>query len=134
MRQILLIEDEPGIRNLLKLALTHAGYRVETASDGKEGIRKFDDGRFDVVITDIRMRGFSGKDVLHHVRNSAGSRPPVVGISGTPWELENKGFHATFPKPFPISSLVREVHRLCRHSVPLCGRSGSPGPAMGLRS
>ena len=53
MSTILVIDDEKGILRLMHQALTKFGHNVETADGGLEGIRKFDDGCFDIVITDI---------------------------------------------------------------------------------
>jgi two-component system response regulator VanR len=70
MSTVLVIDDENGILQLLRQALTKFGHNVETAADGQEGIRKFDDGSFDIVITDIRMPGIAGNGVVKHIRNS----------------------------------------------------------------
>ncbi len=55
MSTVLVIDDEKGILQIIRQVLTRFGHNVETATDGQEGIRKFDDGSFDIVITDIRM-------------------------------------------------------------------------------
>ena len=55
MSSILVIEDEKGILRCMEAALSHHGHCVDTASGGKEGIQKFDDGNFDMVITDVVM-------------------------------------------------------------------------------
>ena len=70
MSTILVIDDEKGILQLMHLALTKYGHNVETADDGREGIRKFDDGSFDIVITDIRMPVIDGNGVVAHIRKS----------------------------------------------------------------
>ena len=70
MSTILVIDDEKGILQLLHEALTLYGHKVETADDGLEGIRKFDGGCFDIVITDIRMPVIDGNGVAAHIRKS----------------------------------------------------------------
>ena len=70
MSTVLVIDDENGILQLICQALTKFGHNVETAADGREGIRKFDDGSFDIVITDIRMPGIDGNGVVKHIRKS----------------------------------------------------------------
>lgn len=117
MSHILLIDDEPSIRKLLDLALTRAGHTVETAADGTEGIRKLEAEPVDVVVTDIRMPGLNGGAVLQHVQRSTSGAVPVIGISGTPWELEADGFAAVFPKPFSVNDLVRTIQNLPRRPV-----------------
>jgi DNA-binding response OmpR family regulator len=63
MRNILVIDDEDSIAHLLFQMLTKYGYNVETATGGQEGIKKFVEGQFDLVITDILILGFNGNDV-----------------------------------------------------------------------
>jgi len=106
MSTILVIDDENCILQIICQALTSHGHKVETAVDGQEGIEKFDDGNFDIVITDIRMPGVDGNGVVKHIRNSNRQSIPVIAISGTPWQLEAKNFDMVLPKPFPLKKLV----------------------------
>ena len=55
MLKIMVIDDEQLILDMVKHVLTKFGFKVETASNGKEGIKKFDKNHFDLVITDICM-------------------------------------------------------------------------------
>jgi CheY-like chemotaxis protein len=114
MGSVLVIEDEKGILGLIEAALTRFGHRVETAPDGREGIRKYDQGSFDVVITDYLMPELDGRSVLQHIRGSAHGRTPIVGMSGTPWLLQGAGFDLILTKPFPLKQLVEAVQHLCR--------------------
>jgi CheY-like chemotaxis protein len=67
-QNILVIDDEANIRMMIKLALEHAGYIVDTAGDGPEGLIKFGDGRsFDLILLDHRMPGMSGSDVQREI-------------------------------------------------------------------
>ena len=110
MSAILVIDDEKGIQQLIRQALTRFGHQVETAADGREGIQKFDDGNFDIVITDICMPGIDGNGVVAHIRKSNKQSIPVIAISGTPWELEAENFDMVLPKPFPLKNLVESIH------------------------
>jgi len=112
MGKILVIDDEEQIILMLTMALSKYGFNVEIASNGAEGIKKFDEGCFDLVITDICMPGLSGNDVVKYVRNSEKYFTPVIGISGTPWLLEDASFDAVFAKPFSIEGLVEAVNSL----------------------
>jgi len=109
MSTILVIDDEKGILQIIRQALTKFGHNVETAEDGKEGIQKFDDGIFDVVITDILMPGIDGNGVVQHIRKSPRQSIPVIAISGTPWQLESNDFDMVLPKPFPLKTLVDSI-------------------------
>jgi CheY-like chemotaxis protein len=112
MSAILVIDDEIGILQLIRQALTRFGHHVETAADGKEGIQKFDHGNFDIVITDICMPGIDGNGVAAHIRKSDKQSIPVIAISGTPWELESKNFDMVLSKPFPLKNLVDSIGSL----------------------
>ena len=117
MHHILVIDDEKPILEVVQMALTRAGFKVEIAPDGQEGIKKFDDGAFDVVITDIMMPGIDGNNVARHIRNSNRPSTPIIGFSGTPWLLEDTEFDTVFTKPFPLVDLVSSVQYLSSKAV-----------------
>ena len=112
MCSILVIDDEKGILSVLREALTRFGHRVEIAEDGYEGIQKFDGGCFDMVITDMCMPGLDGEGVVKHIRNSNNHSIPIIGISGTPWFLQNNSFDLILPKPFRLKELMDSVTQL----------------------
>ncbi|MGD9304986.1 MAG: response regulator [Desulfobacterales bacterium] len=112
MCSILVIDDEKGILTVIREILTKCGHRVEIAQNGYEGIQKFDDDNFDMVITDMRMPGLDGEGVVKHIRKSQNKSIPVIGISGTPWLLQNNGFDLVLPKPFQLKDLIDSVSRL----------------------
>jgi len=109
MYNILLIDDEDSIVLALSMALEHYGFNVEIATNGTEGIEKFDEGQFDLVITDVRMPGLNGNAVAHHIHNSKRPFAPIIGISGTPWDFKDDVFDAVLSKPFSINALVDTV-------------------------
>jgi DNA-binding response OmpR family regulator len=129
MGSILVIEDERGILGLIEAALTRFGHQVETAEDGKEGIRKFDRGRFDMVITDYVMPEMNGEGVLEHIRRSSRHRTPIIGMSGTPWLLHGAGFDLVLAKPFPLNQLVELVKSLSHANGLLPGKPLDPPAA-----
>jgi len=98
--KILVIDDEKMILQMLDQVLTKFGHDVETAADGIEGICKFSNGRFDLVITDARMPGQDGNSVVRYIRSSDKHFTPIIGMSGTPWLL-NGDFNTVLAKPFP---------------------------------
>ena len=77
MSTILVIDDEKGILQLMHQALTKFGHHVETADDGQEGIRKFDDGSFDIVITDHSLGDGTAFEILKLAENI-----PVIVVTG----------------------------------------------------
>jgi DNA-binding response OmpR family regulator len=112
MQHILVIDDEKSLLNLFQQVLSKFGCNVEIAKDVTEGIKKFDGGLFDLVITDILMPGGNGSDIVRHIRSSDRQFTPIIGISGTSWLLNNSDFDRVFIKPFPLKELVNAVHDL----------------------
>ena len=112
MYHLLVIDDEKEILDIIKIILSKAGYKVVTALDGQKGITKFDNGQFDLVITDINMPGLDGRKVFEHIRNSDRPCTPIIGVSGTPWLLKDIPFDAVFIKPFPLMDLVNSIRHL----------------------
>ena len=122
MNRILVIDDEQSISDLIQEALTRFGYTVETASNGRQGLQRLQGGAFDLIVTDMYMPDLDGACIVRHVRSSSRPYTPVIGISGTPWRLEDADCDAVLPKPFPLQTLVDTVKRLERTSL-------SPAPA-----
>jgi len=112
MCKILVIDDEKVIKNTIQQLLEMHGHDVATADDGDEGIRKFDNDCFDLVITDICMPGVDGNIVAKHVRNSDKKHVPVIGMSGTPWVFDDNSFDTIFEKPFQLEALINTVKEL----------------------
>ena len=68
MKNILLIDDEEGVRKVLSISLRSDGYGVTTAENGEQGLKLFEKGSFPIVITDIMMPGLDGFEVLKLVK------------------------------------------------------------------
>jgi len=109
---ILVIDDEKSIRQIVSLALTNAGFTVDSASNGEEGIDKYRRKCFDVVITDITMPGLCGKEVARHIHGSNRPDTPVIGISGVTSEPSDGLFDAFLTKPFSLQVLLNTVENL----------------------
>ena len=117
MYRILVADDDRLVSNLLHQALTRHGYSVETASTAGEAIRLFDSESFDLVITDMVMPEGGGTAVVRHIRSSHKASIPVMGISGTPWLLQQDLFEKVLYKPFTLDSLWRGVEGLLSADV-----------------
>ncbi|MGW8186173.1 MAG: response regulator transcription factor [Desulfobacterales bacterium] len=109
MSSVLVIDDEEGITEVIQEALSLYGYDVQTAYDGNEGIQKFKDQFFDVVITDVMMPNTDGNSVVRYIRNSCRRTTPIIGMSGTPLLLNDSDFDKVLFKPFPLQSLINTV-------------------------
>jgi two-component system response regulator PilR (NtrC family) len=62
--RLLVVDDEPGIREMLERHFTFLGYLVKTAENGKQALKKLDEHKFDVVISDIKMPEMDGIELL----------------------------------------------------------------------
>jgi signal transduction histidine kinase len=80
-KQILLVDDEPGILKVLGISLADRGYRVLTAENGEVALRVFQDARPDIVLTDIKMPGMDGIELLKHMKRIQ-SDAEVIMITG----------------------------------------------------
>ena len=109
---ILVIDDEKTISDAIKIVLSRTGFKVEIASNGREGIQKFNRSRFDLVITDIQMPGLDGRDVVDHIHNSDRPCTPIIGISGSPWLFNNIQFDAVLTKPFRFEDLINSIRHI----------------------
>lgn len=116
MQGILVIDDQDLITDFLEQALTRLGYTVTTASRASEGLRFYEKGNFDVIITDMIMPDADGTAIVKHVRNSDRPNTPIIGMSGTPWLLAHNGFDHILAKPFSLKDLLAVLDRLlaCR--------------------
>lgn len=68
--RVLLVDDEPALTNLVKMALHYEGWDVEVAHDGQEAIAKFDKVGPDVLVLDIMLPDVDGLEILRRVRES----------------------------------------------------------------
>ena len=75
---LLLVEDKAELRQMLKLALSKAGYVVTEAADGTEGVRLIQSHPFSIILTDLKLPGCSGLDILKKVQEVDAGIPVVV--------------------------------------------------------
>ena len=116
---ILLVEDDPTGRELGQFNLEQGGYTVDLAADGAEALRRFSARRHHLVVTDMRMPGASGMEVLAHVRATAPDVPVVVitahGSVETAVQAMRAGAHDFIEKPFSRDVLLITVERALAH-------------------
>ncbi len=110
MADILIIDDEKAIRKTLTEILSFEGYKIEEASDGEEGLKKFKDKTYDVVLCDIKMPKLDGIEFLQKASESNGD-VPIIMISGhgnieTAVEAVKKGAYDYISKPPDLNRLL----------------------------
>ena len=110
MSNILIIDDEKAIRKTLTEILSYEGYKIEEAGDGEEGLKKFREKTFDVVLCDIKMPKMDGLEFLDKAREG-NPDIPVIMISGhgtieTAVEAVKKGAYDYISKPPDLNRLL----------------------------
>jgi two-component system, OmpR family, response regulator MprA len=114
MNHILVVDDDPGVRGMLALALESEGYQVETASNGVEALEDIERSEPAAMLLDIHMPKLDGPGVARHLRER-GPHPPFVVMTdlfdAQEWcrKLEAD---ACLPKPFDLDRLFNTIDRL----------------------
>ena len=112
-QNVLVVDDQPEIRNLMVEILKKRGYQVSTASDGHDALTQFSLARPDLVITDLTMPGLNGYQLCRIIRRI--SSVPVLVMSaqmGTEDMAYRMGADAFIPKPFDLEDLWAEIEEL----------------------
>mgnify|MGYP006294014451 CR=1 FL=1 len=113
--RILLVEDDAAGRELAAFNLHKAGHRVDAAATGEQGLAAFDPDRHALVITDIRMPGLSGLELLSRVKERSPATPVLVitayGDVETAVEAMKRGAADFVGKPFHREHLLLVVER-----------------------
>jgi two-component system KDP operon response regulator KdpE len=127
MSRILLADDEPAIRKVVRDALEREGHEVVSAIDGKEALERFEDGRFDLVVTDLAMPRVDGLELVKEIRRR--SPLPILVLTVRNEEREkvrllDEGADDYVTKPFGVAELVARTRALLRRG------ESSRGPAL----
>ena len=118
-KKILIIEDEQAIQKILMEPLTFEGYQVTAASDGLEGINKFHEQDFDLILLDIMLPKIDGYTVCEMIRQE--SQIPIILLTALDTEEgQIKGFDKLaddyITKPFSIKLVLKRVEALFRRT------------------
>ncbi|MFC1679977.1 response regulator [Elusimicrobiota bacterium] len=114
-RRILIVDDEPMVRQVLAQHLLRSGWAVSEAGSAEEGLRTVASGRFDLVLLDVNLPGMSGFQAVE--RFSGASSAPVVLMSGHADQEFRKdalllGARDLLPKPIDLTELNRVIETL----------------------
>lgn len=119
---ILLIDDEEDVRYSLSSFVKKLGHEVHCAKDGKEGWEKFHERHIDLVITDIRMPGMDGLELLRRIKKVQRSPVVVIVITGH-GDMENAikalkyGAYDYLQKPVDVKELAITIERAIEYST-----------------
>ena len=116
---ILVVDDDPHIRELVTFALTRAGYQVQTAQHGEEALRLHEALRPDLIILDIMMPELDGTEVCRQLRRRAST--PIIFLSSRDDEIDRilgleLGGDDYVSKPFSPRELVARVRAVLRRA------------------
>ncbi len=110
---ILVVDDEPVLRELVAFILLDKGFMVTEAESGNAALRKLQDQDFDVVVSDIRMPDGSGIDLLQNISRLDKAKPLVFLVSGysevTPEEAKLLGAADLLNKPVDYDLLCKAI-------------------------
>lgn len=110
---ILLVEDEPAVRQLFAQALIRSGYRVHEARNGQEAMQVFDQhgDTIDLLLTDMRMPYMGGAELAQHLRARRRTLK-LLCVSGYPGATDNDLKADFLAKPFSRDDLLAKVREV----------------------
>jgi DNA-binding response OmpR family regulator len=111
---VLVVEDEPTLRCLLREGLTDEGYGVYTAENAHEALRALEEDQADIVLLDLMLPGMGGLELASQIRK----RWPIwiVAMSASPALLDRADHHpcvdGSVSKPFDWDILIKELEKM----------------------
>ncbi len=111
--EILVIDDEEGIRKLLATILTEKGYNVDTAANGEEAIRKANEKVYNIALIDIMLPDISGVELLTQIKEVKPRTRKII-MTGNPSfqnavEALNRGADAYVMKPLDVEKMLNTI-------------------------
>ena len=122
MQTILVVDDEPAVREALRRALTVEGYEVDLAADGGEAVEKVLAGHPDAVVLDVLMPVLDGLEACRRIRQ-AGDRTPILMLTARDSVSDrvaglDAGGDEYLVKPFALEELLARIRELLRRTSP----------------
>jgi PAS domain S-box-containing protein len=115
VRRVLIIDDEPAVRSLLVRYLERVGYLADQAPEGAEALRMLASTPYDVILSDLRMPGIGGEELLERLRaDGRGLERRVVLMSGDTSEADNSARLRDVPilaKPVALADVSQAIER-----------------------
>src|SRR5262245_14611797 len=118
-KRILLVDDSASVRQVAGIALRRAGYETVEAENGEQGLAKLDEGKLNLIISDVNMPVMNGIEFLKAVKAHAACKfTPVIMLTteaGDDMKQQGRaaGAKAWIVKPFQPQTLLDAVSKLC---------------------
>jgi signal transduction histidine kinase/CheY-like chemotaxis protein len=123
-RRIVIVEDNPDVRDLLRLKLKRLGHEVADAADGLEGVRVVVDERPDLALVDLGLPGMDGFAVAREVRQKLGQSVVLVAVSGFGQpEDKRRALEAGFDEHITKPADVHDIENVLRRFPPRNSRA-----------
>lgn len=116
--RVLVLDDEPIVCKRLKPALEKSGYEVEVFDDPKQALKRLDEQKFNIVVTDVRMEDIDGIKILEHVQATSNDTKVIVITGCATLEVARealaKGAFDFIAKPFKPNDLRAVIARAAK--------------------
>ena len=113
--RIMVIDDEKIVGDMAKLSLEQDGYQVETFLNAEPALKRLQEEKFDIVVTDYKMKGIDGMEVLRTVKNLYPSTQVIMITAfanlDAAIEALRRDVHDFFPKPVKLKELKASIKR-----------------------
>lgn len=125
--EVLVAEDDPVFRHLMKFSITKAGYRVIAVGDGEAAWQQLQQRTFAALVTDHQMPHCSGLELLERMReapSAMGEMPAAILCTAKGLEIDREKIRreynllAVMGKPFSPKQLVQQLNQHCRSQSP----------------
>ncbi len=115
---VMVLDDEPIVGERLRPVLEKKGFRVETFTESQKALERLSEKKFHVLVTDIKMSGPSGMDVLRYLKDHDAETQAIVitGYATMERAREAQYLNAEFvPKPFKLEKIVKLVAKAAKN-------------------
>jgi DNA-binding response OmpR family regulator len=118
--KILLVEDERQMAMFIEMELTHEGYKVDVAYDGREGLKNLENKEYDLILLDVMLPGLNGIEVCRRIRQF--SYVPIIMLTAKS-DIPDKvlgldaGANDYLTKPFAIEELLARIRVYMRNKI-----------------
>lgn len=117
-KKILFVDDSASMRQIVGMAIQGEGYEVTTAVDGKDGVSKMEQGKFDAIISDVNMPNMNGIEMIKEAKKNANNKfAPIIMLTtegGDDLKAQGKaaGAKVWVVKPFKPDQLLGVLKKL----------------------